>query len=83
MRTVGSFLIVELMRQGLSPQEACEEGVRRILQRNQGREDFQIGFLALNKRGETGAYCIHPGFSYRRFDGSGHRNIPSESVLKS
>ncbi|MDG1571041.1 N(4)-(beta-N-acetylglucosaminyl)-L-asparaginase [Robiginitalea sp. M366] len=83
VRTVGSFLIVELMRQGMSPQEACEEGVRRILQRNQGREDFQIGFLALNKRGETGAYCIHPGFSYRRFDGSGHRNIPSESVLKS
>lgn len=83
VRTVGSFLIVELMRQGLSPQEACEEGVRRILKRNEGREDFQIGFIALNRAGETGAYCIHPGFSYRRYDGEGHRNIPSESVLKS
>jgi N4-(beta-N-acetylglucosaminyl)-L-asparaginase len=83
VRTVGSFLIVELMRQGLSPQQACEEGVRRIVAKNKGREDFQIGFIALNKKGETGAYCIHPGFSYRLYDGNGHRNIPSESVLKS
>lgn len=83
VRTVGSFLIVELMRQGLSPQQACEEGVRRILAKNKGREDFQIGFIALNKKGETGAYCIHPGFSYRLYDSKGHRNIPAESVLKS
>ncbi|WP_088340443.1 isoaspartyl peptidase/L-asparaginase family protein [Robiginitalea sediminis] len=83
VRTVGSFLIVELMRQGRTPQEACEEGVRRIMEKNKGRRDFQIGFLAINKAGETGAYCIHPGFSYRRFDGKGHRNIPSESALKS
>jgi N4-(beta-N-acetylglucosaminyl)-L-asparaginase len=83
VRTVGSFLIVELMRQGLSPQAACEEGVRRIMKRNEGRTDFQIGFVALNKKGESGAYCIHPGFSYRRYDGTGHRNVPSESYLKS
>lgn len=83
VRTVGSFLIVELMRQGLSPQEACEEGVRRIMKRNQGRTDFQIGFVALNKNGESGAYCIHPGFTYRRFDQNGHQNIPSDSFLKS
>ena len=83
VRTVGSFLIVELMRQGLSPQEACEEGVRRILEKNKGRRDFQIGFIALNKKGETGAYCIHPGFSYRLYDGQGHRNIPSSSFLES
>ena len=83
VRMVGSFLIVELMRQGMSPQKACEEGVRRIMKRNQGRTDFQIGFVALNKKGESGAYCIHPGFSYRRYDSAGHRNVPSESYLKS
>lgn len=83
IRTVGSFLIVELMRQGLSPQEACEEGVRRIMKRNQGRTDFQIGFVALNKKGDSGAYCIHPGFTYRRYDQNGHLNIPSNSFLKS
>ena len=79
IRTVGSFLIVELMRQGKSPQEACEEGVKRIMKKNEGRKDFQIGFLAINKQGETGAYCVHPGFSYRKYDPSGHENVPSES----
>ncbi|NQZ45689.1 MAG: N(4)-(beta-N-acetylglucosaminyl)-L-asparaginase [Flavobacteriaceae bacterium] len=79
IRTVGSFLIVELMRQGKSPQEACEEGVKRIMKKNEGRKDFQIGFLAINKQGETGAYCVHPGFSYRKFDPSGHENMGSES----
>ena len=83
VRTVGSFLIVELMRQGKSPQEACEEGVRRILARNSGKPDFQIGFIALNTRGETGGYCIHPGFTYRQFDAQGHRNTPVTSYLKS
>jgi len=63
LKTCGSFLIVELMRQGLSPQEACEEGVRRIAA-GQDEEDFQIGYLAVNKAGEVGAYAIHPGFDY-------------------
>jgi len=83
VRTVGSFLIVELMRQGKSPQQACEEGVRRILARNKGKPDFQIGFIALNTKGETGGYCIHPGFSYRQYDSQGHRNTPAPSHLKS
>lgn len=83
IRTVGSFLIVELMRQGKNPQEACEEGVRRIMKKNEGRKDFQIGFLAINKNGETGAYCVHQGFTYRKYDPNGHENVPSESFYKS
>ncbi len=79
VRTVGSFLIVELMRQGKSPQEACEEGVQRILEKNKGRKDFQIGFIAMNKAGETGSYCIHPGFTYRKYNDGGHDNVPSQS----
>ena len=83
VRTVGSFLIVELMRQGKSPQEACEEGVKRIIAKNKDKQDFQIGFIAINKKGETGAYCIHPGFSYRSFSKEGHSNNPSDSYLDS
>ncbi|MDX1364761.1 isoaspartyl peptidase/L-asparaginase family protein [Arenibacter latericius] len=82
VRTVGSFLIVELMRQGKSPQEACEEGVKRIMKKNKDREDFQIGFIAINKKGETGGYCIHPGFTYRTYSEEGHINNPAESFLK-
>lgn len=63
MKTVGSFLMVELMRQGMSPQEACEEGVRRIAKYHPS-PDFQIGYIAINKQGQTGAYAMQPGFVY-------------------
>lgn len=82
VRTVGSFLIVELMRQGKSPQEACEEGVKRIIAKNKDNTDFQIGFIAMNKKGETGSYCIQPGFTYRQYSESGHVNTPSDSYIK-
>lgn len=74
VRTVGSFLIVELMRQGKSPQEACEEGVKRIVEKNKDKLDFQIGFIAINKKGETGGCCVQPGFTYRKFSRVGHVN---------
>ncbi|MEX0363641.1 MAG: isoaspartyl peptidase/L-asparaginase family protein [Allomuricauda sp.] len=82
VRTVGSFLIVELMRQGKSPQEACEEGVKRIMKKNEGRKDFQIGFIAVNKKGETGGYCVHPGFTYREYSEKGHENKTVESFYQ-
>lgn len=82
VRTVGSFLIVELMRQGKSPSEACEEGVKRIMEKNKDRDDFQIGFLAINKKGETGGYCIHPGFTYSQYTEEGQINHPAGSFMK-
>ena len=81
VRTVGSFLVVELMRQGKSPQQACEEAVQRIVDKNKDKLDFQIGFIAINKKGETGGYCIHPGFSYRVYSRDGHVNNTSSSFL--
>ncbi len=62
LKTVGSFLIVELMRQGKSPQEACKEAIGRIISKKTNFEDFQVGYIAVNKKGETGAYSIHEGF---------------------
>ncbi len=50
------------MRQGMSPQAACEEAIRRIVSKNPNYEDFQVGYIAVNKKGETGAYSIHEGF---------------------
>ncbi|ADY29668.1 MULTISPECIES: isoaspartyl peptidase/L-asparaginase family protein [Cellulophaga] len=82
IKTVGSFLIVELMRQGKSPQEACEEGVKRIMAKNKNREDFQIGFLAMNKKGETGGYCVHPGFTYRKTTKDSNTNEQVNSFYK-
>ena len=82
IKTVGSFLIVELMRQGKSPQQACEEGVKRIMNKNKGRSDFQIGFLAINKQGETGGYCVHPGFSYSQYTNEGQTEQTVASFYK-
>lgn len=64
MKTCGSFLITELMRQGKSPQEACEEGVKRIAAKLKDFEQYQVGFLAIDKKGNHGAYAILPGFNY-------------------
>jgi len=65
IRIVGSFLVVELMRQGYSPEEACKKAVERIISRGPERaKSLQVGFLALNKKGEFGAYALQKGFSY-------------------
>lgn len=64
MKTLGSFLVVEFMRNGMSPQQACEKAVLRIVEKIKGYEKFQIGFIALNKQGETGAYSLQPGFNF-------------------
>lgn len=64
IRVVGSFLVVELMRQGLSPNEACKAAVDRIISKHNSVKGMQVGFLALNKKGEVGGYSIYNGFNY-------------------
>ncbi|MDA3904771.1 MAG: N(4)-(beta-N-acetylglucosaminyl)-L-asparaginase [Bacteroidales bacterium] len=67
MKTLGSFLIVELMRNGHSAQESCEIAIKRIWNRysdDQNSKFFQVGYLALSKDGDIGAYSILPGFQY-------------------
>lgn len=64
MKTLGSFLVVELMRNGKSPAEACEEAVRRIARKIPDYQNHQVGFIALKKDGEYGSYCIQPGFNF-------------------
>lgn len=73
IRIVGSHLVVELMRQGHSPAEACRTAVERILKKSpQKAKDMQIGFLALNRNGEYGAWSIQKGFTYALHDASGN-----------
>lgn len=81
MKTVGCHLVVELMRQGKSPAEACEEAVQRIARKLGDFEAFQVGFLALNKKGEYGAHCIQPGFNYAVQDNAGSQLIDGKSLL--
>jgi N4-(beta-N-acetylglucosaminyl)-L-asparaginase len=82
IRIVGSHLVVELMRQGLSPLNACKEAVGRIVKKNPAKaKEMQVGFLALNKNGEHGAFCLLPGFNYAACDESGNRLIDSSSYF--
>ena len=81
MKTLGSFLIVELMRQGRSPQEACEEAIARIV-RKQNYKNFQIGYLAVNKAGDTGAFSIQPGFNYALFVKNENKLYDANSFVK-
>jgi len=64
LKTCGSFLVVELMRNGKTPQEACKEAVLRIVKKDPENVKRQVGFIAVNKRGEVGGYSLQPGFTY-------------------
>jgi N4-(beta-N-acetylglucosaminyl)-L-asparaginase len=65
IRCVGSHLVVELMRHGYTPENACKEAVMRIVKKSPAKsKEIQVGFLAINKKGEYGAYALQKGFSF-------------------
>ena len=83
VKTVGSFLVVELMRQGKSPQEACEEAINRIVNKpNSDFKNFQVGYIAVNKAGETGSYAIHQYFSMTKYQNGINEQIQSNYFIK-
>ena len=79
IKTVGSFLVVELMRQGFTPQEACESAVKRIVSNNSQKNRFQVAYIAMNKKGEVGSYSIEPGFTYMDYLNGKNKEIISKS----
>lgn len=65
IRVVGAHLVVEALRNGLSPEEACKKAVERIVSINPDKsKSIQVGFIALSKTGHYGGYSIQPGFTY-------------------
>jgi N4-(beta-N-acetylglucosaminyl)-L-asparaginase len=82
IRIVGCHLVVELMRQGNSPEAACKLAVERIIQKNPAKaKEIQVGFLALNKNGEHGAYCLQKGFTFAVYQPSGNTLSNSKSIF--
>lgn len=80
VKTVGSFLIVELIRQGKSPQEACDEAIRRIVNNQKEVPNFQVAYIAMDTHGNVGARSIHDGFSYMHFQSDINQNIPVQPL---
>ena len=62
IKVCGSFVVVEMMRRGANPTEACMEAVKRIAQRHREKPTFQVAFIALNRRGEYGYFALSKGF---------------------
>lgn len=82
IRCVGSHSVVEYMRTGLSPQNACKKVVERIANRDlEKAKKMQIGFLALDKNGNYGAFALQKGFSFAVKSKNEEKVIASESYF--
>lgn len=80
IRVAGSHSVVEMMRQGLSPEKACKKIIERIIRiKGEKAKEIQVAFLALNKNGEVGAYAIHGGFSFALRDNKNEKLISAKS----
>jgi N4-(beta-N-acetylglucosaminyl)-L-asparaginase len=80
IRISGSHTVVELMRQGLSPEQACKKAIERIIRIKKDKaKEIQVAFLALNKNGEVGAFAIQKGFSYALRNNKSEKLIPAKS----
>lgn len=81
IKVCGSFLVVEGMRQGLSPKEACKRALERIIKRHRGKPAFQVAFIALSKEGQIGALSLQKGFQYALAAGGKNDLIDAEYLL--
>ncbi|HQZ98120.1 MAG TPA: N(4)-(beta-N-acetylglucosaminyl)-L-asparaginase [Pyrinomonadaceae bacterium] len=83
IRICGTHLIIELMRFGYTPTKACKEAIRRIIDRDpKTAKEMQVGFIAISKTGEVGAYAIQKGFTYSLRNATTNKVFDSDSHFK-
>jgi len=83
LRTLGSFLVVEEMRRGASPQKAAEAAIKRLVRKYPEQSKVaQVGFVAVDKKGRHGAYAIHKGFNYAIYQDNVNQVFESDYLLK-
>lgn len=82
IRICGTHLVVEFMRQGYSPEKACKKAVERIVQRDKEKaKTFQVGFIAIDKKGQVGAYAIQKGFVYSIKTNTENKVVAAKHIL--
>lgn len=64
IRIAGAHTVVELMRQGKSPEQACKETVQRLIRKHKDMTGLQCAFIAINTKGEVGGFSVYNGFNY-------------------
>ena len=80
VKICGAHTVVEMMRYGASPEDACKEAVKRIVKNNGDKaKDVQVGFLAINKQGEYGGYSVMKNFNMAVTDGEMEKAIDTKS----
>lgn len=85
-----SMLVVEFMRQGKSPEQACLDVCKRVVEHNKmrrlqdehGHPNFDLKFYAINKRGEHGSASIFAGGMYAIHDGKQARLLQTAYLYK-
>lgn len=82
IRTVGSHFVVERMRAGRSPEQACRDAVERAVEQVRDIPELQIGYLALNRSGDFGGYSVRPGFQFALHDRDGGVLHDAASALR-
>ena len=80
MRFCGSFLVVEYMRQGMEPTEACREAIRRIIRLDGRTSNLSVNFVALDKHGHYGAAGTDHGFSFSVTTQTSSRVLPNPGM---
>jgi N4-(beta-N-acetylglucosaminyl)-L-asparaginase len=86
VRACGSFLTVEMMGRGMTPQEACEYTAKRVIKLNllshKNRDhDYQVGFIAVNVKGEYGAASVREGFEYALYSNNSNTLNKSKYII--
>jgi N4-(beta-N-acetylglucosaminyl)-L-asparaginase len=81
MRTLGSFLVVELMRCGISPEEACRTALLRITARFAFGADTQVAYVAINKAGETAGYGLRKSFEFAVMKNGRNQLLAAKALL--
>lgn len=85
IKTQTSFLVVEFMRQGINPMEACKKALERVKAKYIDGKDFvnfQIGLIAMNVNGDIGGYSIYPGFNYALYQNGENKMIDAPYLLE-
>ena len=82
IRIAGSHTVVELMRYGHSPEEACKLAVERIRKKHKDITGLQVGFIAMNKNGEVGGYSVYAGFNYALKDSANDKMVEAQYDLE-
>ena len=82
IRIAGSHTVVELMRYGHSPEEACKLAVERIRKKHKDITGLQVGFIAMNKNGEVGGYSVYAGFNYALKDNANDKMVDAQYDLE-